>query len=103
MSLVSIKLPLTSTGVCIELPDKGFHSDDMIECTVLLSMSDLPLGKGYCCVTLLDDEGHAIDRAENSRDDRNIDFEFVLTAETVYGTYNFDVDVVGSFWYINID
>ena len=103
MSLVSIKLPLVSTGVCIEVPDKAFRSDDMIEYTLLLSMSDLPIGKGYCCVTLLDDEGHAIDRAENTSDDRNIDFEFVLTAETVYGYYQFDVDVVGSFWYININ
>ena len=103
MSLVSIKLPVESNAVYVEVPDKAFRSDDMIECTLLLNMSDLPLGKGYCCVTLLDDEGHTIDRAENARDDRNIDFEFVLTAETAHGTYNFDVDVVGPFWYIDID
>ncbi len=103
MSSMLIKLPLTSTGVCIYLPDKAFHSDDKIECALLLTMSDVLPGKGYCCVTLLDDEGHTIDRAENTRSDCNIDFEFALTAETMYGTYHFDVDVVGPFWYVIVD
>ena len=102
MSLVSIKLPVESNAVCVEVPDKAFRSDDMIEFTLLFSTSNMPLGKGYCCVTLLDDEGNAIDRAENTRADRNIDFEFALTAETACGTYRFDVDVVGPFWYIDV-
>ncbi len=102
MSLVYIKLPVESNAVCVEVPDKAFRSDNMIEFTLLLNTNNMPLDKGYCCVTLLDDEGNAIDRAENTRTDLNIDFEFTLTAETSFGTYRFGVLVVGPFWYIDV-
>lgn len=102
MSLVSIKLPITSNAVCVEVPDKLLGSGDMIEFTLLLSFTDLPTGKEYCCVTLLDDDGNLLEREELNPADQIVDFEFVLSAETAYGLYQFSVDVVGERWYIDI-
>ena len=102
MSLVSIKLPVKSNAVCVKVPDMMFESNDMVEFTLLLTLTDLPMGKSYCCVTLLDDDGNKIDEVDANREDLSIDFEFSLTAETEYGLYKFDVDVVDKRWYINI-
>lgn len=102
MRLASIKLPITSNAVCVEVPDKLLDSLDMIEFTLLLTYSDLPTCKHYCCVSILDDDGNLLDRNELNQADQTVDFGFVLSAETAYGLYKFSVDVVGEHWYIDI-
>lgn len=102
MGLASIKLPIASNAVCVELPDKLLGSEAMIEFTLLLTYSDLPTGEHYCCMSILDEDGNLLDRDESHREDQIVDFEFVLSAETAYGLYEFSVDVVGERWYIDI-